>query len=213
MTARTGRFITLEGIDGAGKSTHVPWLAERVRAAGHAIVTTREPGGTPFGEALRTLLLREPMSHDSEALLMFAARRDHLDRVIRPALARGEWVLCDRFTDATYAYQGGGHGVSLDRIGQLEAWIHGDCQPDLTLLFDIPAVVSRARLDRAQAEGRSLDKFEREAGAFFERVRDAYLERANRDPRRFRIIDSTRPLAEVRRDLEANVAALDARDD
>ena len=134
MTARAGRFITLEGIDGAGKSTHVPWLAERIEAAGHAIVATREPGGTPVGEALRSLLLREPMTHDSEALLMFAARREHLDRVIRPALARGDWVLCDRFTDATFAYQGGGHGVDRERIRQLEQWIHGDCQPDLTLL-------------------------------------------------------------------------------
>ena len=194
MTARAGCFITLEGIDGAGKSTHVPWLAERIRAAGHPVVTTREPGGTPLGEALRLLLLREPMTHDSEALLIFAARRDHLDRVIRPALARGEWVLCDRFTDATYAYQGGGYGVSSARIRELEAWIHGDCQPDLTLLFDIPASVSRTRLDRAQAEGRSLDKFEREAGAFFDRVRDAYLDRARTDPQRFRVIDSTRPL-------------------
>jgi dTMP kinase len=210
MTSRTGRFITLEGIDGAGKSTHVTWLAERIAAMGHAIVTTREPGGTPLGEALRTLLLREPMPHDSEALLMFAARREHLDRVIRPALGRGEWVLCDRFTDATYAYQGGGHGVSAARIAELEAWIHGGFQPDLTLLFDIPTEVSRARLGRAQIEGRLLDKFEREAGAFFDRVRDAYLERVRSDPRRFRVIDSTRPLVDVRRDLESHIASLGA---
>ena len=133
------------------------------KRAGHAVVATREPGGTALGEGLRALLLREPMTHDSEALLMFAARREHLDRVIRPALARGDWVLCDRFTDATYAYQGGGHGVTVKRIRELEQWIHGDCQPDLTLLFDVPTGVSRARLDRAQAEGRTLDKFEREA--------------------------------------------------
>ena len=211
MTARAGRFITFEGIDGAGKSTHLPWLAGRIEAAGHAIVATREPGGTPIGEALRSLILREPMTHDSEALLMFAARREHLDRVIRPALARGEWVLCDRFTDATYAYQGGGHGVDRARIRQLEEWIHGDCQPDLTLLFDVPPPVSRARLDRSAAEGRTLDKFEREAGAFFDRVRGAYLERAQADPQRFRVVDSTRPVAEVRALLDAHLAELTAR--
>ena len=210
MSARTGRFITLEGIDGAGKSTHVPWVAARIEAAGHAIVATREPGGTALGEGLRSLILREPMTHDSEALLMFAARREHLDRVIRPALARGDWVLCDRFTDATYAYQGGGHGVDFHRIRELEQWIHGDCQPDLTLLFDVPTGVSRARLDRAQAEGRTLDKFEREANAFFERVRAAYFERARDDPQRFRVIDSTQPLDDVRAALAAHLAALEA---
>ena len=209
MSARTGRFITLEGIDGAGKSTHVPWIAARIEEAGHAIVATREPGGTPLGEALRSLILREPMTHDSEALLMFATRREHLDRVIRPALARGDWVLCDRFTDATYAYQGGGHGVDRARIRELEQWIHGDCQPDLTLLFDVPTPVSRARLDEAQAAGRTLDKFEREAGAFFERVRGAYLERARDDPRRFRVIDSTRPLPEVREALATHLSSLE----
>jgi dTMP kinase len=208
MTAHTGRFITLEGIDGAGKSTHVPWIAGRLEATGHPIVTTREPGGTPLGEALRSLILREPMTHDSEALLMFATRREHLDRVIRPALSRGDWVLCDRFTDATYAYQGGGHGVDRTRIRDLEQWIHGDCQPDLTLLFDVPAGVSRARLERAQAEGRSLDKFEREAGAFFERVRNAYLERARDDPQRFRVIDSTRPLEDVRAAIDVHLGSL-----
>jgi dTMP kinase len=211
MTARTGQFITLEGIDGAGKSTHLPWIAARLEATGHPIVTTREPGGTPFGEALRSLILREPMTHDSEALLMFAARREHLDRVIRPGLARGDWVLCDRFTDATYAYQGGGHGVDRGRIRELEQWIHGDCQPDLTLLFDVPTLVSRARLDRAQAEGRALDKFEREAGAFFERVRNAYLERAHDDPRRFRVIDSSRPLEDVRAEIDVHLASLGPR--
>jgi dTMP kinase len=211
MTAHTGRFITLEGIDGAGKSTHVPWIAARLEATGHPIVTTREPGGTPLGEALRSLILREPMTHDSEALLMFAARREHLDRVIRPALSRGDWVLCDRFTDATYAYQGGGHGVDRTRIRELEQWIHGDCQPDLTLLFDVPTGVSRVRLERAEAEGRTLDKFEREAGAFFERVRNAYLERARDDPRRFRVIDSTRPLEDVRAAIDVHLALLGPR--
>ena len=208
MNARAGRFITLEGIDGAGKSTHVPWIAGRIQAAGHGVVATREPGGTPMGEALRALILREAMTYDSEALLMFAARREHLDRVIRPALTRGDWVLCDRFTDATYAYQGGGHGVDRDRIRQLEDWVHGDCRPDLTLLFDVPPGVSRERLDRSQSEGRKLDKFEREGGGFFERVRAAYLERASSDPRRFRVIDSTRPLAEVRAMLDTHLDAL-----
>jgi len=208
MPATIGRFVTLEGIDGAGKSTHSAWLAERIAARGHKVVATREPGGTAVGEALRALLLREPMTHDSEALLMFAARREHLDRVIRPALARGEWVLCDRFTDATYAYQGGGHGVPVARIRELEQWIHGDCQPDLTLLFDVPPAVSRARLDQAGDAGRDLDKFECEAAAFFERVRDVYLARAAAEPRRFRIVDSTRPLAAVRAELETQLAAL-----
>ncbi len=210
MTEHTGRFITLEGIDGAGKSTHVPWLVERIEAAGHAIVATREPGGTSLGEALRDLLLHESMTHDSEAMLMFAARREHLERVIRPALARGDWVLCDRYTDATYAYQGGGHGVPFDRIRQLEQWIHGDCHPDLTILFDVPVRVSRARLDRVQAKGGTLDKFEREGDTFFDRVRGAYLDRVRDDPRRFRVIDSTRPLDVVRAELELHLAALDA---
>jgi dTMP kinase len=210
MIAHTGRFITLEGIDGAGKSTHVPWLAARIQAAGHTTVATREPGGTLLGEALRDLLLHEPMTHESEALLMFAARREHLDRVIRPALARGDWVLCDRYTDATYAYQGGGHGVPVERIRQLEQWIHGDHQPDLTILFDVPVGVSRARLDRSQAKGGRLDKFEREGDAFFDRVRGAYLERVRGDPRRFRVIDSTRPLEVVRAELDLHLAALDA---
>src|SRR5436190_24386289 len=181
MKSANGRFITLEGIDGAGKSTHIGWLSEQVTARGHSVVMTREPGGTPFGEALRGLLLNEPMTHDSEALLMFAARREHLERVIRPALLQGAWVVCDRFTDATFAYQGGGHGVSRERIGELEQWIHGDCQPDLTFLFDVPITVSRQRLDTAQNEGRRLDKFERENERFFERVRAAYHQRAEVD--------------------------------
>jgi len=212
MTPR-GRFITLEGIDGAGKSTHVGWLVERVAQMGRTPVATREPGGTPLGESLRELLLREPMTHDSEALLMFAARREHLDRVIRPALARGDWVVCDRFTDATFAYQGGGHGVSLEAIGALERWIHGDCRPDLTVLFDVPIAVSRERLDRARAEGRVPDKFEREASAFFERVRRTYHDRAKADPRRFRVVDSTQPLAAVRAELAGHLSALAARTD
>jgi dTMP kinase len=208
MTARSGRFITLEGIDGAGKSTHAAWLAARISASGRMVVATREPGGTVLGEKLRALLLHESMTRDSEALLLFAARREHLELVIRPALARGDWVLCDRFTDATYAYQGGGHGVALARIRDLECWVHGDCQPDVTFLFDVPTTVSRARLNAALREGRVLDRFESEETAFFARVRDAYLERAAAEPGRFRIVDSTRPLAEVRAELETHLAAL-----
>jgi dTMP kinase len=211
MATRTGRFITLEGIDGAGKSTHVEWLRERITASGHRVVATREPGGTPLGEKLRALLLHEPMTHDSETLLMFAARREHLEHVIRPALARGEWVLCDRFTDATYAYQGGGSGVPVARIHDLEQWIHGDCPPDLTLLFDVTPDVSRGRLERARREGRELDRFERAVGPYFERVRDAYLARAAADPRRFRIVDSSQSVAAVRAELASHLAALEPR--
>jgi len=210
MTAAIGRFITLEGIDGAGKSTHAAWLAARIGASGRVVVATREPGGTAFGEKLRALLLHESMTRDSEALLMFAARREHLELVIRPALARGDWVLCDRFTDATYAYQGGGHGVSFARIRELEQWIQGETRPDLTFLFDVPPGISRARLDKAQTEGRDLDRFEREANAFFERVRTAYLERAAAEPNRFRIIDSSRPLDAVRAELEAHLTAMES---
>jgi dTMP kinase len=203
MHADRGRFITLEGIDGAGKSTHVAWIRDRL-AARARIVSTREPGGTALGEKLRELLLHDEMTHDSEALLMFAARREHVEQVIRPALARGDWVLCDRFTDATYAYQGGGHGVEVQRIRELETWVHGDCSPDLTLLFDVPTQVSRQRLER---NTRALDKFEQEHAAFFDRVRAAYLDRARAEPRRFRIVDSTQPIDKVR---EAIAAALEA---
>jgi len=205
---RGNRFITLEGVDGAGKSTHVAFLAERIRAAGHAVVTTREPGGTRLGESLRELLLHAPMSHDTETLLMFAARREHLERVIRPALARGDWVLCDRYTDATWAYQGGGHGVDGALIAALETRIHDDCRPDCTILFDVPPDVSRERLERARSNGRALDKFEREDVAFTERVRAAYLARARAEPGRFRVVDSTKPQEAVRDELARIVATL-----
>lgn len=207
-SAARGRFISLEGVDGAGKSTHARWLVDALGRRGHRVLATREPGGTPLGEALRGMLLELPMAHDTEALLMFAARREHVVKLIAPALARGDWVLCDRFTDATYAYQGGGHGVALDFIAELERRVHGGCNPDLTLLFDVPPAVSRERLARAQGEGRALDKFEREAQTFFERVRNTYLERARAEPGRFRIVDATRPLADVRADLERIVATL-----
>jgi dTMP kinase len=203
-----GTFITLEGIDGAGKSTHAAWLAEVLVARGRRVVATREPGGTPLGERLRDLLLSEPMTHDSEALLMFAARREHVEHVIRPALARGDWVLCDRFTDATHAYQGGGHGVDGTFIAELEVWVHGDCRPDLTLLFDVPVEVASGRLARNARDGRVLDKFEREERAFFTRVRDAYLARAAAEPSRFRVIAADRSVEAVRADLGRIVAAL-----
>ena len=203
-----GRFITLEGIDGAGKSTHAAWLTEALAARGKRVVATREPGGTPVGEALRELLLHQSLAHDTEALLMFAARREHVVQVIEPALARGDYVLCDRFTDATYAYQGAGHGVPTELIATLERLLHGGCNPDLTLLFDVPSATSRERLDRMQARGRELDKFEREARAFFERVRDAYLARAAAEPARIRVIDATRPVADVRAHLTQILEAL-----
>jgi dTMP kinase len=206
--AARGRFISLEGVDGAGKSTHAAWLADALAARGHRIVRTREPGGTPLGEALRDLLLSQPMAHDTEALLMFAARREHVVSVIAPALARGDWVLCDRFTDATFAYQGGGHGVAAAFLQELARRVHGDCNPDLTLLFDVPPEVSRARLANAEREGRTLDKFEREERAFFERVRAVYVSRAAAEPDRFRVLDATRPLAEVRAELARIVATL-----
>jgi dTMP kinase len=208
MSIAPGRFITLEGIDGAGKSTHVSWLADELATRGRRVVTTREPGGTALGEKLRDLLLNAPMTHDSEALLMFAVRREHVEQLIRPALARGDWVLCDRFTDATYAYQGAGHGVDPSRIAMLADWVHGDCNPDLTLLFDVPPGVSRERLARAQASGRALDKFERERADFVQRVRDDYIARARAEPARFRVVDSTRPIADVRAELARIVASL-----
>jgi dTMP kinase len=203
-----GRFISLEGVDGAGKSTHATWLADALRARGHRVVQTREPGGTPLGEALRQLLLAQAMTHETEALLMFAARREHVVQVIEPALSRGDWILCDRFTDATYAYQGGGHFVAAEFLRSLERGVHPDCNPDLTLLFDVPPDVSRQRLAHSESKGRELDKFERESGAFFERVRAAYFERARAEPSRFRIIDATQAVADVRADLARIVASL-----
>ena len=198
-----GRLITVEGIDGAGKSTHLPWLKESIEDRGHKAWLTREPGGTALGERLRDLLLHQPMAQLTETLLMFAARREHCEREIWPRLDQGVWVVCDRFTDATYAYQGGGHGVAAASIQSLERLSLGEFRPDLTLLFDVPVDVGRERL----ADGRTLDKFERQQSAFFERVRAAYLARAAAEPSRFRIIDSTRPQAAVRADLAAIIAA------
>lgn len=197
-----GLFITLEGPEGAGKSTNREYLAQRLRARGLDVVLTREPGGTPLAERIRELLLTpadEPMSSDTELLLVFAARAQHLAQVIRPALARGAIVLCDRFTDATYAYQGGGRGQSVQRIEQLECFVQGDMRPDLTLIFDLPVEIG---LSRAAARGR-LDRFEQEGLDFFEAVRSAYLDRARQAPQRYRVIDAGQSLAAVQQDLDA----------
>ena len=194
-----GAFITLEGIDGAGKSSHVGWIAERLRRPGREVVVTREPGGTPAGEKLRDLLLHDPMDVGTETLLVFAARQEHLARVIRPALERGSWVVCDRFTDASFAYQGGGRGFPARKLETLEEWVQDGLQPDLTLFFDVPVSIGQARLKAAQAV---YARFEREDTGFHERVRAVYLERAERFPRRFRVIDASRSLPEVRKSLE-----------
>ena len=207
-TTARGRFITLEGIDGAGKSTHAGWIVEALQSRGHAVVATREPGGTPLGEALRELLLQQPMDHDSEALLLFAARREHVLQVIGPALARGHWVVCDRFTDATYAYQGGGHGVSRDWIRALATHVHDDLPPGPDAAVRRAAVGVARTARQARADGRTLDKFEREAQAFFDRVRDAYLELAAAEPARFQVIDASLPLADVRARLAQVLATL-----
>ena len=192
-----GRFITFEGIDGAGKSTQIQVVADVLRARGIDVVLTREPGGTPLAEALRTLVLNEPMDASTETLLLFAARSDHLERVLRPALAAGRWVLCDRFTDATYAYQAGGRGVPAERIATLEQWVHPDLQPDLTLLFDVPPEIAAQRLSQARA----ADRFESEQLGFFGAVRRLYLERAASFPARFFVVDSTASPEEIRGQL------------
>ncbi|ONN66010.1 dTMP kinase [Herbaspirillum sp. VT-16-41] len=200
----SGKFITFEGIDGAGKSTHIPFVTELLRARGLTVVATREPGGTELGERLRELVLHHPMHLETEALLMFASRREHLAQVITPALERGDWVISDRFTDATFAYQGGGRKLALDKLESLEQWVHPHLQPDLTLLFDVPLEVARARLD---AE-RTLDKFEQEKADFFANTRAEYLRRAAQFPQRFRIVDSTRPIPVIQDELRAILAAL-----
>ncbi|HSD41016.1 MAG TPA: dTMP kinase [Burkholderiales bacterium] len=200
-----GKFITLEGIDGAGKSTHVAWLADRLQRGGREVVVTREPGGTPLGEKLRALLLNEAMEIGTETLLMFAARQEHVAKVIRPALDRGAWVLSDRFTDATFAYQGAGRGFPAARLEALESWVQDGLQPDRTFFFDVPVDVGQNRLKSAQA---GLDRFEGEARAFHERVRAAYLERAARYPARFLVVDSTQPIEGIRKALEDAIASI-----
>ncbi len=191
---KRGKFITLEGMDGAGKSTHIPNIIAALKARGVEVVATREPGGTRLGEQLRALLLHKTMHAETETLLMFAARREHIAIVIEPALKRGAYVLSDRFTDATYAYQCGAKGVATAKIKQLEKWVQGSLQPDLTLLFDVPVEISMQRLTTA----REPDKFEREDAQFFEKLRQAYLSRAAENPTRFRVIDANQALDKVK---------------
>ena len=195
-----GKFITFEGIDGAGKSTHLAWAADLLRGRGVSVVVTREPGGTILGEKLRQILLNgdQRIHPETEALMMFSARRQHLEEVIRPALQRGDWVLCDRFTDASFAYQGGGRGVEKQKLEELERWVHPDLQPDLTLLFDVSAELGQSRVERIK----SPDRFEREDVGFFSRVRNAYLERLKQWPKRIVGIDGSKAVAEIQREIE-----------
>ena len=196
MTER-GKFITFEGIDGAGKSTHIGFVTELIKSHGKTVVASREPGGTKLGEKLRELLLHEKMHLETEALLMFASRREHIAQVIEPGLASGAWVLSDRFSDASFAYQSGGRGLERAKMEALEAWFHPHLQPDLTLLFDVPLEVARERLDAT----RTLDKFEREQGEFFARCRAEYLRRAAEYPQRFVVVDSTRSIEATQQTL------------
>ena len=195
-----GKFITLEGLDGAGKSTQLTWIREYVERRGVATCVTREPGGTELGEALRTLLLdsTQHFNPETEALLMFAARREHIDKVIAPALSRGEWVICDRFTDATFAYQAGGSRVDWQKIAALEAWVQGSLQPDVTFYFDISPERAKRRTDAARAS----DRYEQEQAAFHERTRAAYLRRSQEHPQRIVVIDAAGTIAQVQAALE-----------
>ena len=203
-----GKFITFEGIDGAGKTTHLGWFRERletkVASTSRSVVMTREPGGTPLGEQIREIVLHQKMDLETEALLMFALRRQHLAEVIEPALARGDWVLSDRFTDATFAYQGGGRGLPRDKLETLERWVQGGFQPDLTVLFDLaPEVASERR-----SAVRDPDRFESESVAFFNRTRAEYLRRAEEAPYRFAIIDSSQSITRIQKQLEELIASL-----
>ena len=198
-----GRFVTLEGVDGAGKSTHQQFVADFLATKAPHVIQTREPGGTDLAERLREAILQNPMAPEVETLLIFAARADHVTRVIRPALDAGTWIVCDRFTDASVAYQGAGKGVPADLIQRLSAAAHAGLAPDRTFVFDCSYEVSQQRL-----AGKKLDRFEREDRAFFERVRNRYLELAKAEPRRVRVIDAAQPLLEIRKALECNLADL-----
>jgi dTMP kinase len=200
--SQPGKFITFEGIDGAGKSTHIGFVTEFLISRGKKVLSSREPGGTPLGEKLRELLLHEKMHLETEALLMFASRREHMAEVIEPGIARGDWVLSDRFTDASFAYQSGGRGMDRAKMEALEQWVHPRLQPDLTLLFDVPLEVARQRLDAT----RTLDKFEQEQADFFSRCREEYLRRARQFPQRVAVIDSTQSIEATRAHI---VAALE----
>ena len=204
QSKKRGKFITLEGMDGAGKSTHIPNIIAALKTRGVEVVSTREPGGTRLGEQLRALLLHDTMHPETETLLMFAARREHIANVIEPALKRGAYVLSDRFTDATYAYQCGAKGVANTKIKQLEKWVQGNLQPDMTLLFDVPIEISMKRLSSA----REPDKFEREDVKFFEKLRQAYLTRAKENPARFRVIDANQALDKVKVLVEEVISTL-----
>jgi dTMP kinase len=196
-----GKFITIEGIEGVGKTTNIGFIRKLMSRAGKDFIVTREPGGTPLGEAIRGLLLDPEysgMDPGCELQLMFAARAEHLAKVIWPAIAAGRWVLCDRFTDATYAYQGGGRGIAAEKIARLEQWVQGDFRPDITVLLDVPVAVG---LERAGNRG-LLDRFEQETVDFFERVRHAYLDMAGRYSERYRVVDASQPLDQVQRQLE-----------
>jgi len=199
-----GKFITFEGVDGAGKSTHLGWFADALRQRGHEVVVTREPGGTQLGEQLREMLLNQSMNIGTEALLMFAARLEHIEQVIKPSLSAGKWVISDRFSDASFAYQGGGRGLDWDKLKQLEHWVHGDLQPDLTLFFDLPVGIARQRL----ANNISLDRFEMEQADFFERVRAGYHRRVRENPQRYAVIDAAQAMNEVKHKLEEIVLSL-----
>jgi dTMP kinase len=198
------KFITFEGVDGAGKSTHLAWFAETLRERGLDVVVTREPGGTPLGEQLREMLLNQAMSIGTEAMLMFAARLEHIEQVIKPALRAGKWVVSDRFSDASFAYQGGGRKMDWGRLKLLEQWVHPDLQPDLTLFFDVPVEVARQRL----ANNATLDRFEQEQSDFFERVRAGYHRRVNENPQRYAVIDGAQSLDKVKLQLEEIIASL-----
>nr|WP_315477441.1 dTMP kinase [uncultured Undibacterium sp.] len=202
-----GLFISFEGIDGAGKSTHISFVQDALAQRGVRVISTREPGGTPLGEALRGLLLKEKMHLETEALLMFASRREHIAQVIQPALDAGTWVISDRFTDATFAYQGGGRKLDLNKLSALEQWVHPHLQPDLTLLFDVPIDVARTRLDAT----RILDKFEQEKSDFFYDTRNEYLRRAAEFPQRIKIIDSTRNIETIQQELLEIINAICAK--
>lgn len=205
------KFITFEGVDGAGKSTHLAWFADTLRQRGLDVVVTREPGGTPLGEQLREILLNRPMGIGTEALLMFAARMEHIEQLIRPALRSGKWVVSDRFSDASFAYQGGGRGLDWNKLSQLEQWVHPDLQPGLTLFFDVPVEVARQRLrsaDQTRPNNIPLDRFEQEQADFFERVRAAYCRRVLQNPQRYIVIDGAQPLDVVKRKLEEILLSL-----
>jgi len=200
-----GKFITVEGIEGVGKTTNIDFIHQQLQAAGRDVVLTREPGGTPLAEAIRGLLLDPAytgMDSTCELQLMFAARAEHLAKVVWPALDQGQWVLCDRFTDATYAYQGGGRGIDSGVIARLEELVQGDFRPDLTLLLDVPVEIGLARAGKRGA----LDRFEQEKVEFFERVRNAYLEMAQRSPGRYRVIDASLPLNDVQNQIAATLS-------